>query len=94
MLIPSYTVGCYDGCVYVLNSISGNIEWCCKTDGSMSNDPIKSSPIVHPSTGQVWFGSHDKQVYCIDINVSHSLLMAYNTGTIGYITHLSLIMID
>ena len=63
-------VGCYNGCVYVLGSESGSVEWCFQTDGMSSGEPVKSSPVVSASNGWVWFGSHDKHVYSIDVYVS------------------------
>ena len=65
-----HMAGCYDGCVYIVEASSGNVEWCFQTDGKSSGDPMKSSPSVHPTTGFLWFGSHDKHLYCIDISVS------------------------
>ncbi|XP_019856550.1 PREDICTED: acyl-CoA synthetase family member 4-like [Amphimedon queenslandica] len=62
--------GSYDGCLYVLHSLSGSIHWCFTTKGSLSEDPIKSSPIAHPVTGYIWFGSHDHHLYTVDICVS------------------------
>ena len=63
-------LGCYDGRVYTLDCVNGDIVWCFETDGCSSDNPVKSSPTMHPRTGYIWFGSHDKHVYCIDIYVS------------------------
>ena len=73
--------GCYDGCVYTLDSASGSIVWCYSTEGAESGEPVKSSPITHPSTGWVWFGSHDRHIYCIDIQVNE-----YDITNIQYYT--------
>ena len=62
--------GSYDGCLYVLHSLTGSIHWCFTTKGSISEEPIKSSPIAHPVTGYIWFGSHDHHLYTVDIYVS------------------------
>ena len=58
-------MGCYDGSMYVVSASNGNIYWAVEGD-----DSVKSSPAVHPSTGYVWYGSHDKHLYSIDIEVA------------------------
>jgi acyl-CoA synthetase len=60
--------GCYDGCVYVLESCTGDVYWCIGTNGTVSNDPVKSSPLCHPISGHVWFGSHDHFLYAVDVH--------------------------
>ena len=57
--------GCYDGYLYVLEALTGIIHWAL----SVSNEPIKSSPSVDPTTALVWFGSHDHHLYSVDIEV-------------------------
>lgn len=61
------SLGCCDGHVYVVYSATGDIYWCIKCSDA---DPIKSSPLCHPITGYIWFGSHDHFLYAIDIYVS------------------------
>ena len=60
--------GCYDGCVYALCADSGEVHSCYH----ISQDPIKSSPCVDPTTGLVWVGSHDQHIYAISLQVSES----------------------
>uniref|UniRef100_A0A8C3IMG4 Beta-alanine-activating enzyme n=1 Tax=Chrysemys picta bellii TaxID=8478 RepID=A0A8C3IMG4_CHRPI len=55
-------VGCYNGFVYVLRSDNGEIH-CIFT----AEDAVKSSAVVHPSTGLVYIGSHDQHIYALDI---------------------------
>ncbi|XP_034628164.1 beta-alanine-activating enzyme isoform X7 [Trachemys scripta elegans] len=55
-------VGCYNGFVYVLRSDNGEIH-CIFT----AEDAVKSSAVVHPSTGLVYVGSHDQHIYALDI---------------------------
>jgi acyl-CoA synthetase len=57
------TVGCYDGCLYVLSVASGEVYWQCK----LSSEPIKSSPCVDMATGYVWCGSHNHCMYGLNI---------------------------
>ena len=64
--------GCYDGCLYSLYSSTGGIHWCFATKGSSTQEPIKSSPLPHPRTGFIWFGSHDQHLYAVNIHVSKS----------------------
>lgn len=71
-LPPLLFSGCYDGCLYSLCSSTGGIHWCFATKGSSTLEPIKSSPLPHPRTGFIWFGSHDQHLYAIDIHVSKS----------------------
>ena len=40
------------------------VEWKFKTD-----DIIKSSPCVNRQNGYVYFGSYDKNLYCLNINI-------------------------
>ena len=67
------TLGCYDGCLYVLNRHDGDIHWCFQVP---SRDPVKSSPAVDPDKGWVWFGSHDQHLYCLDVLVGVAAISA------------------
>lgn len=60
-----FFTGCYCGFIYVLRSSDGEVHWTFKTE-----DSVKSSPAVDPSTGLVFIGSHDQHVYALDIYVS------------------------
>ncbi|XP_075608235.1 beta-alanine-activating enzyme isoform X4 [Balearica regulorum gibbericeps] len=60
--LPLTTHGCYDGLVYVLQSNDGEIHWTFVTE-----DTVKSSAVVDPSSGLVYVGSHDQHVYALDI---------------------------
>lgn len=59
-----FHIGCYDGLVYVLRSKDGEIHWTFATE-----DTVKSSAVVDPSSGLVYIGSHDQHVYALDIYV-------------------------
>lgn len=59
-----FHIGCYDGLVYVLQSKDGEIHWTFATE-----DTVKSSAVVDPSSGLVYIGSHDQHVYALDIYV-------------------------
>ncbi|XP_074848915.1 beta-alanine-activating enzyme isoform X4 [Carettochelys insculpta] len=54
--------GCYNGLVYVLRSHNGEVHYIFTTE-----DAVKSSAVVHPSTGLVYIGSHDQHLYALDI---------------------------
>eukprot|EP00039_Didymoeca_costata_P030918 m.32154 g.32154 ORF g.32154 m.32154 type:complete len:913 (+) comp8380_c0_seq3:376-3114(+) len=55
--------GSYDGNLYVLDLINGNILWTFRTGG-----PVKSSPILFPEYPEiVIFGSHDGWLYCVNV---------------------------
>lgn len=56
--------GCYDGLVYVLQSSDGEAYWTFATE-----DTVKSSAVVDPSSGLVYIGSHDQHMYALDIYV-------------------------
>lgn len=32
-------------------------------------EPIKSSPVLDPTTGLLWVGSHDQHLYALDVEV-------------------------
>nr|XP_058154058.1 beta-alanine-activating enzyme isoform X2 [Dasypus novemcinctus] len=72
-------VGCYNGLVYVLKSNSGEKHWMFATQ-----DAVKSSATMDPSTGLLYIGSHDQHAYALDIYVrSHFLsLPHYKHGRI------------
>lgn len=50
--------------MYVLQSSDGEIHWTFVTE-----DTVKSSAVVDPSSGLVYVGSHDQHVYALDIYV-------------------------
>ena len=50
--------------MYVLQSSDGEIHWTFATE-----DTVKSSGVVDPSSGLVYIGSHDQHVYALDIYV-------------------------
>ena len=60
-----YLLGNYDGNVYVLNRHDGKVVWTFSTRGQ-----VKSSPCVDPLTGLVYIGSHDQNLYALDVIVS------------------------
>ncbi|XP_035681596.1 beta-alanine-activating enzyme-like [Branchiostoma floridae] len=55
-------VGCYDNCVYVLETRTGTIQWCYYTRGA-----VKSSPCLDMKTSLVFVGSHDQHVHALDL---------------------------
>ncbi|XP_034860820.1 beta-alanine-activating enzyme isoform X4 [Mirounga leonina] len=57
-------VGCYNGLVYVLRSNSGEKYWMFPTENA-----VKSSATVDPTTGLLYIGSHDQHAYALDIYV-------------------------
>lgn len=50
--------------MYVLQVVDGEIHWTFATE-----DTVKSSAVVDPSSGLVYIGSHDQHVYALDIYV-------------------------
>lgn len=50
--------------MYVLQIVDGEIHWAFATE-----DTVKSSAVVDPSSGLVYIGSHDQHVYALDIYV-------------------------
>ncbi|XP_012666193.1 acyl-CoA synthetase family member 4 [Otolemur garnettii] len=66
VLINSVGLGleprCYDGLVYVLKSNTGENYWRFTTE-----DAVKSSATVDPTTGLLYIGSHDQHAYALDI---------------------------
>ncbi|XP_078684711.1 beta-alanine-activating enzyme-like isoform X2 [Branchiostoma floridae x Branchiostoma belcheri] len=55
-------VGCYDNCVYVLESRTGAIRWRYHTGGE-----VKSSPCLDTKSSLVFVGSHDQHVHALDL---------------------------
>ncbi|XP_045387624.1 beta-alanine-activating enzyme isoform X3 [Lemur catta] len=53
---------CYDGLVYVLKSSTGEKYWIFTTE-----DAVKSSATMDPTTGLLYIGSHDQHAYALDI---------------------------
>lgn len=62
---PIVFVGCFDGNVYCINFKNFVIEWEYST-----NDRIKSKPAVCLEGNAIVFGSYDKHIYCLLIEVS------------------------
>ncbi|XP_069056937.1 beta-alanine-activating enzyme isoform X2 [Pleurodeles waltl] len=56
-------VGCYDGIVYFLKRQNGETYWTFTTENA-----VKSSPAVDPSTGFVFIGSHDQHAYAFNLD--------------------------
>ncbi|KAL4340690.1 hypothetical protein GQ457_08G020330 [Hibiscus cannabinus] len=54
-------VGCYDGNIYFLEFLNGNICWTFHTSGE-----VKCQPIVDTHRGLIWCGSHDHNLYALD----------------------------
>ncbi len=46
---------------------NGTVYWSFTTD-----DMVKCSPTVNYKNGHVYVGSHDKNVYCLDVEVGSS----------------------
>jgi hypothetical protein len=57
--------GSYDRMIYVLSVKDGSVHWRIET-----GDVVKSSPTLDLDTGFIFIGSHDKHVYCLNIQVS------------------------
>lgn len=57
-------LGCYDGALYCICTVSGNIEWAFTT-GAM----IKCTPALCNEGRSVLFGSYDYNVYCVSAEV-------------------------
>lgn len=73
ILIFCFSVGCYNGLVYVLKRNSGEKYWTFTTE-----DAVKSSPAVDPTTGLVYVGSHDQHAYALDIYVRLHLISVHH----------------
>lgn len=61
-------VGCYDGCVYILERYTGAIYWKYAT-----GDVVKSSPCVDRRYGILVVGSHDQHVHALNISTKECL---------------------
>lgn len=57
-------VGCYDGKLYSLDSITGKVIWKYS-----AGDRIRSTPILCSNEKFVLLGSYDKHVHCINCEV-------------------------
>lgn len=57
----SVYAACYTGVLYSIAVHDGSIAWTFKAEAE-----IKCSPIVDYSTGNIYFGSHDKNIYCLE----------------------------
>jgi outer membrane protein assembly factor BamB len=68
-VIRSHLKGSYDKHLYVLRIKDGSLEWKFETMES-----IKSSPFINQENGYVYFGSHDKMLYCLDIEVKFKFI--------------------
>ena len=55
--------------MYVLRIEDGILEWKFET-----GEAIKSTPFINPENGYVYFGCHDKQIYCLDVDVKINVL--------------------
>ncbi|XP_014259189.1 acyl-CoA synthetase family member 4 [Cimex lectularius] len=55
----SFYIGCYDGCVYCIDLRLGTVIWKFHT-----SDIVKSTCVLHQ--GKLYFGSYNKQIYCIN----------------------------
>lgn len=65
-------IGCNDGNIYCINIISFAVDWKFKTESA-----IKCTPILCRDNRCVMFGSYDKTLYCLRIQVSCFLNFFY-----------------
>lgn len=70
-ILSIFFKGSYDKNVYVLDANTGFLVWQIET-----KDVVKSSPCIDIQTGFVYVGSHDKHLYCLNIEVK----MIYSGG--------------
>lgn len=63
-LLICFPTGCYNGLIYVLKSNNGEKYWVFTTENA-----VKSSATVDPTTGLLYVGSHDQHAYALDIYV-------------------------
>eukprot|EP00117_Sycon_ciliatum_P044246 scpid14572/ scgid3372/ Acyl-CoA synthetase family member 4; Aminoadipate-semialdehyde dehydrogenase; Protein NRPS998 len=63
----SVIVGCYDGCIYTCSMLDGGVLSSWQT-----SDIVKCAPAVDMATGNVWCGSHDGHVYCLQLESESS----------------------
>ncbi|XP_034860819.1 beta-alanine-activating enzyme isoform X3 [Mirounga leonina] len=68
-------VGCYNGLVYVLRSNSGEKYWMFPTENA-----VKSSATVDPTTGLLYIGSHDQHAYALDIYATGNRVWKHSCG--------------
>ena len=61
--------GAYDHNIYVYEASTGFQHWKYTT-----GDQVKDSACVNPVSGLIYVGSHDHNVYCIDIQVRAKVL--------------------
>lgn len=61
-----YLIGCYDCYLYFLDEKSGQLIWKFGT-----GNIIKSSPVLIDKGNKCLFGSHDKCLYLLDIEVNY-----------------------
>ncbi|XP_069487719.1 beta-alanine-activating enzyme isoform X2 [Ambystoma mexicanum] len=66
-------VGCYDGTVYFLRRWNGETYWTFTTDNA-----VKSSPTVDPTTGIVFIGSHDQHAYAFNVDDNGSIIWEFS----------------
>lgn len=55
-------VGCYDGFLYVLNTVDGSVVRRFDCGGE-----VKSSPVFHPEQQAFWVGSHSGHLVCCSL---------------------------
>jgi outer membrane protein assembly factor BamB len=78
--ISNHLKGSYDKCLYVLRIKDGSLKWKFET-----MEPIKSSPFINQENGYLYFGSHDKMLYCLDIEVKFKFIAFFNCKLIKFI---------
>lgn len=64
----------------MLNANDGKLHWKLKT-----GDLIKSSACIDFENGYAYFGSYDKHIYCVDIEVNFRLIKHFIFKNILYI---------
>ena len=69
--------GCYDGSLYGLDTLTGQVLLQVRTGG-----PVKSSPCVDLVTGLIYFGSHDQSVRALSTDVS--AVVSADASTVVY----------
>lgn len=57
--------GAYDHNVYIYEALGGVLHWKYTT-----RDQVKDSASINPINGKVYIGSHDHNIYCLDIQVN------------------------
>ncbi|ELK03685.1 Acyl-CoA synthetase family member 4 [Pteropus alecto] len=84
--LPFTSHGCYNGLIYVLKSHNGEKYWMFTTENA-----VKSSATVDPTTGLLYIGSHDQHAYALDIYKKKCVWKLKCGGTIFSSPCLSLI---